>query len=101
MIKLSQLQSFLEPSNAPNGEIYFYPVEVAKMGGCDSGSADGPNFLQNIAKKGIKGQEMEGKNERNAKIMFGSLDPAMPEVNAILKFSIVEITKSPFLLKLI
>lgn len=33
---------------------------------------DPTTFLQNIAKKGTKGQEFEGKNERNAMIMFES-----------------------------
>lgn len=71
------------------------------MGGYDSGLADSPNFLQNITKKGTKAKKLQGKNERSAMRMFESLDPAMPEVNAILKSSIVQITRSPFLLKLI
>lgn len=77
------------------------------MGRYDYGSADGPNFLQNIAlnkqtnkTKGTEGQEAEEKNERRGK-MFESLDPAMPEVNIILKFSTAQITKSYFLFKLI
>lgn len=65
------------------------------MEGCDSGSADGHNFLQNIVKKKKKGQEVEEKNKRSSTV----LDSAMPEVRTILKSSTVQITSIIFCLK--